>query len=163
MFRASFRLAVYLRDDLECAYCNATVEDAPFTLDHIVSLRNYTGSTPNDSQNLTSACLSCNSRRSGMAFDKFVPKQSDRRRILRRAARLLPGYQHAAQVLLANTPPPWWTTQRELAKARARARGDGPDAALARIVTGDFCGTCGQRKCDVPEIDDSDYTPEDSL
>jgi 5-methylcytosine-specific restriction endonuclease McrA len=57
--RRSTRLAIYHRDGWCCAYCGAPAEDgAVLTLDHVLACE-LGGS--NESSNLVTACLSCNS------------------------------------------------------------------------------------------------------
>jgi hypothetical protein len=58
--RKDKRLAIYLRDGLKCVYCQATLEDAPLSLDHLVP-RSDGGS--NESGNLVTCCCECNRRR----------------------------------------------------------------------------------------------------
>lgn len=59
--RPSTRLAIYLRDHLQCVYCLASLEDgAQLTLDHVKPRER--GGT-NAARNLVTACLACNSRR----------------------------------------------------------------------------------------------------
>lgn len=59
--RSDKRLAIYLRDDLACAYCSQTIEDGSLlTLDHV--LAHHLGGT-NDESNLVTCCGTCNSRK----------------------------------------------------------------------------------------------------
>ena len=63
------RLAIYLRDGLACAYCGASVEDhARLSLDH---LKPYSKGGSNETRNLVTACLSCNSGRSNHSVRGF--------------------------------------------------------------------------------------------
>ena len=158
-------MAVYLRDGLQCSYCPATIVDAPFTLDHIRDDRSFQPNprypAGNNPQFVVSACLSCNSRRQRTPWGKFVPKQSDRRRILRRATKPLGPYQDTAQVLLKapGGPPPWWVAQRDL--ARRRAKGSEADEAMARVLEREP----GEENPDPDETrsDDTDRNSEDYL
>ena len=63
------RLAIYLRDGLVCAYCGASIEDtARLSLDH---LKPYSKGGSNETCNLVTACLSCNSGRSNHSVRGF--------------------------------------------------------------------------------------------
>ena len=68
--RPEKRLAIYLRDEFRCAYCNGNLHAArpdQVTLDHLQP-RFFGGN--NDHTNLVTACRSCNSKRG--AIDIFV-------------------------------------------------------------------------------------------
>ena len=57
------RLAIYLRDGLSCSYCGQGIEEGVrLTLDHIVPY-SAGGKPDNTSENLVTACVSCNSSR----------------------------------------------------------------------------------------------------
>lgn len=61
--RPEKRLAIYIRDSFQCAYCGADLRNAnprDITLDHLVA-RSHGGG--NEATNLITACLSCNSAR----------------------------------------------------------------------------------------------------
>ena len=59
--RQEKRLAIYLRDGMECAYCGHAVEDgASLTLDHVVPRSQGGG---NVACNLVTACMRCNTAR----------------------------------------------------------------------------------------------------
>lgn len=58
------RLALYMRDDFTCLYCGTRLKDGPpanLTLDHLVP--RTAKQTNNKSDNLITACRSCNSSR----------------------------------------------------------------------------------------------------
>ena len=68
--RRDKRLAIMLRDGMQCVYCQASVEQgASLTLDHITpwSLRGN-----NTEHNLITCCLSCNSKRRDMSLVSFT-------------------------------------------------------------------------------------------
>lgn len=71
--RRDKRLAIMLRDGMQCVYCHAGVEQgASLTLDHITpwSLRGN-----NTEYNLITCCLSCNSRRRDTHLSQFATPQ----------------------------------------------------------------------------------------
>ena len=68
--RQEKRLAIYLRDDLCCAYCGSTIEDgATLSLDHLTP-RSKGGS--NEATNLVTCCTKCNSSRGNRPVKTFV-------------------------------------------------------------------------------------------
>jgi 5-methylcytosine-specific restriction endonuclease McrA len=71
--RPEKRLAIYLRDGLACVYCEATTENDRLTLDHLVP---YCKSGSNDSLNLVTCCLSCNSGRGAKPWKRFASPAS---------------------------------------------------------------------------------------
>ena len=58
--RQEKRLAIYIRDGLECAYCHSNIEDTKLTLDHLIP---YSEGGSNDQTNLVTCCHRCNSSR----------------------------------------------------------------------------------------------------
>lgn len=71
--RPDKRLAIYIRDDFECAYCGAALKGAApaeVTLDHL--LPRSAGGT-NDATNLITACRSCNSSRGARPWIDYAP------------------------------------------------------------------------------------------
>ena len=76
--RQERRLAIYLRDELACVYCGASVEEeTQLTLDH---LKPYSKGGENNNQNLVTACKKCNSargNRSVLGFCKAVAEYLD--------------------------------------------------------------------------------------
>lgn len=71
--RRDKRLAIMLRDGMQCVYCQTGVEDgASLTLDRITpwSLRGN-----NTEHNLITCCLSCNSRRRDAHLSQFTTSQ----------------------------------------------------------------------------------------
>ena len=63
------RLAIYLRDGCECAYCGEVViPGVNATLDHLLACE--LGGT-NEEQNLVTACLSCNSAKQALTMRKW--------------------------------------------------------------------------------------------
>lgn len=68
--RRDKRLAIYLRDGMSCVWCGAGVEDGvSLTLDHLEP-RSHGGT--NESTNLVTACLSCNSKRQDRSMVEFA-------------------------------------------------------------------------------------------
>lgn len=64
------RLAIYLRDGMSCAYCHKGLEDGiTLSLDHIIP-RNFGGD--NKSNNLVTACKSCNEIRQDRDLGDFI-------------------------------------------------------------------------------------------
>jgi len=63
------RLAIYLRDDLTCAWCGQSARDGvELTLDHCKP-RNKGGD--NKPSNLVTSCFTCNSSRGEKSLSKF--------------------------------------------------------------------------------------------
>jgi hypothetical protein len=70
--RPEKRLAIYLRDDLACAWCGRGIEEeevACLTLDH---LRPHSKGGSNEASNLVTACRRCNSARGDRAMTDFA-------------------------------------------------------------------------------------------
>lgn len=72
----STRLAIYHRDGFSCAYCGDVAEDGcVLTLDHVLA-RDLGGS--NDSTNLVTSCLSCNSSKQNKTMREWYRNLRDR-------------------------------------------------------------------------------------
>lgn len=74
--RPQKRLAIYLRDDFQCAYCGQDLHHADakdVTLDHLIPRING-GS--NDETNLVTCCQSCNSQRQDTPLVQWAGKQT---------------------------------------------------------------------------------------
>ena len=68
--RPAKRLAIYMRDGLACAWCDATIEDgAVLTLDHLIPQSK--GGT-NHETNLVTSCRRCNSSRGHRSVKAFA-------------------------------------------------------------------------------------------
>ena len=68
--RQEKRLAIYLRDGMACAYCQATVEDgAKLTLDHV---KPYSCGGSNSERNLMTCCMTCNSSRGNRSIGDWA-------------------------------------------------------------------------------------------
>lgn len=67
--RQEKRLAIYIRDGLECAYCGSNIEDAKMTLDHLTP---YSMGGSNDQTNLVTCCHRCNSSRGNRDWKEFA-------------------------------------------------------------------------------------------
>ncbi len=97
--RKEKRLAIMLRDGMQCVYCQASVEQgASLTLDHITpwSLRGN-----NTEHNLITCCLSCNSKRRDTHLSQFTTPQVIR--FINRQRRLsLASFRVQAKALLAS-------------------------------------------------------------
>lgn len=64
------RLAIYLRDNMQCCYCFKSLEDGiVLSLDHVVP-RKFGGD--NKSENLITACKSCNEIRQDRDIVEYV-------------------------------------------------------------------------------------------
>jgi hypothetical protein len=69
------RLALYVRDGLACVYCGSSMEEGTLlTLDHIIPHCN--GGT-NQSDNLITSCLKCNSSRGDRSIGEFAESVAD--------------------------------------------------------------------------------------
>jgi 5-methylcytosine-specific restriction endonuclease McrA len=71
--RKERRLAIYIRDGFQCAYCGCDLKHAApadITLDHL--LPRSAGGT-NESTNLVTACRSCNSSRGAKPWVDYAP------------------------------------------------------------------------------------------
>jgi len=67
--RKEKRLAIYLRDGLACVYCESSVEDCDrLTLDHLTP---HSQGGSNDSINLITCCVKCNSIRADRPWKSF--------------------------------------------------------------------------------------------
>jgi len=67
--RPKKRKAIYIRDDLKCVYCSASIEETTLTLDHL--LPQELGGN-NSASNLVTACKSCNSAKGNKSFKQFI-------------------------------------------------------------------------------------------
>jgi len=87
--RKDKRLAIYLRDNLACVYCDADTEDAALTIDHLNPCEN--GGTNHES-NLVTCCLSCNSAKRDLSIRVWYAtlrnRGVDTDRVSRRVRRL---------------------------------------------------------------------------
>ena len=66
--RKSTRIALYLRDDYTCAYCEKKFDVGYLQIDHIVARANG-GS--NDVTNLVTSCCACNNKKSALDIFTF--------------------------------------------------------------------------------------------
>lgn len=64
------RLALFERDGWRCRYCGEVVDGTDSTLDHIVPQHAGGANTP---ENLATACLMCNSIKSGRSYEDAAP------------------------------------------------------------------------------------------
>lgn len=82
------RLAIYLRDGLQCLYCCATIEaGAQLTLDHLRPRIEGGGNMP---RNLITACAVCNSARGKRAWRRYASPEARRRIEAARRRRINP-------------------------------------------------------------------------
>lgn len=72
--RPERRTAIYARDAHACVYCGATAADSILTLDHVMP-RVLGGG--NESGNLVTACLHCNSARKALSIREFARTLAD--------------------------------------------------------------------------------------
>lgn len=112
-FRSPTRWAIYFRDGLKCTYCGVTLlqllerRDGNFlSLDH-VELKSQGGS--NVSENLVTACFSCNHSRGTLSVRKFaklcrIPESTIRRRLLRAQQTNLAPFRVTAALALGHIP-----------------------------------------------------------
>lgn len=76
--RAEKRVAIYERDGWECVYCGRGPRDARplsetgtvLSLDHLIC---QSAGGSNDSKNLVTACISCNSSRQDKSWRDYAP------------------------------------------------------------------------------------------
>lgn len=66
----ALRRALFERDDWRCRYCGERVDGVNGTLDHLVPQHAGGASTP---ENLATACLMCNSIKSGRTYEQAAP------------------------------------------------------------------------------------------
>lgn len=66
----ALRRSLFERDEWRCRYCGDHVSDTTSTLDHIVP--QHAGGT-NTPENLATACLMCNSIKSGRTYEEAAP------------------------------------------------------------------------------------------
>lgn len=67
--RREKRLAIYARDDYRCMYCQTDLAGDVATLDHVAP-RELGGG--NETTNLVTACLSCNSSKRALSVRNFL-------------------------------------------------------------------------------------------
>mgnify|MGYP001575931075 CR=1 FL=1 len=68
--RPAKRLAIYIRDGLACAYCEAAIEDGTkLTLDHLTP---HSHGGTNDATNIVTCCHKCNSARGNRDWRQFA-------------------------------------------------------------------------------------------
>lgn len=94
------RLAIYLRDRFTCAYCVRDLHDADprdVTLDHLKT-GHFAGN--HGSENLITACRSCNSSRRDLPLARFASKEA-RAHIRRNTRRSMRPYLTLAKAILA--------------------------------------------------------------
>ena len=101
--RQDKRLAIYLRDGMECVYCGAKAEDGTeLCLDH---LRPQVLGGTNDESNLVTCCRHCNSAKGAKSLAEFVaslPVDAGelRRRIRNQTRRSLRRYRRMAKDII---------------------------------------------------------------
>jgi hypothetical protein len=66
----ALRAELIERDNWTCHYCGEVVTTATATLDHIIP---QSSGGPNTPENLTTACLTCNSIKSGRTYEEAAP------------------------------------------------------------------------------------------
>lgn len=93
------RLAIFLRDDFRCCYCNLDLRHAPtggITLDHVIP-RSLAGKwCP---ENLVTACEFCNSQRGDQLLSQYAGMKT-RERIFRQLNRSIEPYIYLAAATL---------------------------------------------------------------
>lgn len=98
--RPEKRLAIYLRDEFHCVYCNCNLHGADprnITLDH-VKPRSKGGN--NSEGNLITACLSCNSARGNKSLSEWADSAS-KKAVRRQTRRSLTKYFKLAKELIS--------------------------------------------------------------
>jgi hypothetical protein len=109
--RQDKRLAIYLRDNLACAYCGEGVEQgAKLTLDHV---RPHACGGSNHESNLVTCCSTCNSSRGKRSVREFAAGVAEYRnhgltaaeiiaRVERLTRRSLKQYREQAKAMIAD-------------------------------------------------------------
>lgn len=70
--RQDRRLAIYLRDGMQCVYCQSVLEDGiVLSLDHLTP-RSQTEVNDNSNGNLVTCCRKCNSARGDRDYKQFA-------------------------------------------------------------------------------------------
>ena len=68
--RREKRLAIYLRDGMQCGWCHSTVEEGgALTLDHLIPVSKGGG---NEETNLITSCGVCNTRRGNLSQAQWI-------------------------------------------------------------------------------------------
>lgn len=102
--RRDKRIAIYLRDGFQCAYCGASAEDrgVMLSLDHLIC-RSAGGG--NNASNLITACVACNSRRRDTPLDQWLGSIKDGAAIgtfiVEHTAKELGPYRKEAKAIIA--------------------------------------------------------------
>ena len=100
VIRKDLRLAMYLRDRFTCVYCLADLHGAhpsDITLDHI---RCQSDGGGNDSDNLVTACRSCNCSRQDKPLARLAGPEA-RAHVRRNTRRAIGAYRRLAKAILA--------------------------------------------------------------
>lgn len=99
--RPDKRLAIYLRDQFRCTYCNRNLANAPArkrTLDHVIPVAR---GGDNDEANLCTACTDCNERKNNKTAWEYITKPAVADRLRRLIA--TPINRALAKAILAGT------------------------------------------------------------
>jgi 5-methylcytosine-specific restriction endonuclease McrA len=125
--RMATRLAVFMRDNFTCVYCESEAPFIRLSIDHI-NERNLlplkkpqTGrhrSPTHHPSRLVTACFSCNSSKKGLSVSAFCDREGLRRSVVWRRIRNLTKkpiepYREAVNHLLARGEPEWFKKIRE--------------------------------------------------
>jgi 5-methylcytosine-specific restriction endonuclease McrA len=84
--RQEKRLALYMRDNFSCLYCNKGIESDEgmrLSLDHV---KHFEG---NHESNLVTACMDCNQAKSCWSLKSFLKKLPHPERVMKRVERAL--------------------------------------------------------------------------
>jgi 5-methylcytosine-specific restriction endonuclease McrA len=98
------RLAIYLRDDLQCIYCLRKLNDAhpaDITLDHVIPRSSFSGCV-RDPKNLVTSCRSCNCKKGDLPVNRFAGPET-RAHIKRNTSRSMAKYTRLAGAILDDT------------------------------------------------------------
>lgn len=77
---------IFLRDEFRCQYCSKQFEKLLLTVDHVVPI-NKDGS--NEDDNLVTACISCNSKKSDKDVNAFIKENNMQSTITDRVSKIL--------------------------------------------------------------------------
>lgn len=98
--RKDLRLAIYLRDNFHCIYCERDLHGAAsmdLTLDHL--LPDSQGGC-NSPKNLVLACRKCNCSRQDMPWRQFAKTEETIKRVIRHTRRQITKYRTLAKAII---------------------------------------------------------------
>jgi len=118
-------MAVFIRDNFHCVYCNQQVTMETATLDHIVP---YSKGKQNDPSNLATSCVGCNRLKKDMSANSFIEDVLTKDRVMvareniRRIAGQIPGKKRGKSTRKKDTPTPTSTILSDENKLKSIVR-----------------------------------------